>query len=336
MNSIPLPWQTDSWRTLYNAWDRLPHAFLITGPRGVGKFVFAQALAQALLCERRGTEGLACGGCIACGWFAEGNHPDFRLVTPESEQVEEAPVKKALSTAIKIDQIRALNDFFMLSAHQGGKRIVLINPADAMNHSAANALLKNLEEPPAATIFVLVAQQPQRLLPTLRSRCRIITLGLPSKETALAWLQGKDVKNPELLLAQAGFAPLRVLDMDEQDYLDRRHEFLSSLSHLTIQTSLETAEHFAKFELSAVLDWLQKWTYDLVCLKCGDQIRYNLDFAKELKGIAARVDTVNLLRYNSRLVEARRFVAHPLKVQLVLEGALLSYLELSNQEPAHV
>lgn len=336
MNSIPLPWQTDSWRTLYNAGDRLPHAFLIVGPRGIGKFVFAQALAQALLCERPKVDGIACGACMACGWFIEGTHPDFRLVTPESEQAEEAPTKKALSTAIKIDQIRALSDFFMLSAHQGGRRIILINPADAMNNAASNSLLKNLEEPPAATIFILVAQQAQRLLPTLRSRCRTITLSLPSKEMALPWLQAQGVKNPDLLLAQAGLAPLRALDMNEEDYLERRAEFLRSLSNLNIQVALETAEHFAKFELSAVLDWLQKWTYDLVCLKCGDEIRYSLDFAKELKGIVVRMDTLKLLRYNSHLVEARRFVSHPLNVQLVLEDALLSYLELFSQEPAYV
>ena len=336
MTASLLPWQTDSWRALNAAWNRLPHAFLIGGPRGIGKFVFAQAVAQALLCERPAVDGTACCSCVACGWFAEGNHPDFRLVTPESEQAEEAPAKKSLSTTIKIDQIRALSEFFMLSAHQGGRRIILINPADAMNIAASNALLKNLEEPPAATIFILVAQQPQRLLATLRSRCRIVTLSLPSKEMALPWLRDKGVKNPELLLAQAGLAPLLALDMNEEDYLERRAEFLRSLSNLNIQVALETAEHFAKFELSAVLDWLQKWTYDLVCLKCGDEIRYSLDFAKELKGIVARMDTLKLLRYNSRLIEARRFVSHPLNVQLVLEGALLSYLELFSQEPAYV
>ncbi len=327
-----LTWQVKAWQAIYAGRARLPHALLLTGPRGIGKFRFAQDVASFLLCEQPAPDGLACGLCGACGWFAEGNHPDFRLISPEAEQSEDIPVKKTFNPAIKVDQIRALGEFLSLSSHQGGKRIVLIYPADAMNAAASSALLKNLEEPPPETLFILVAQQPQRLLPTLRSRCQLITLTLPDKEISLQWLKAQDIKNPEILLAQAGLAPLLAIDMNDENYLEGRAKFLSSLSNLSSLVALEMAEQFAKVSLGWTLDWLQKWTYDLVCLKLGDEVRYSLDFVKELKGIVIRMDTLKLLRYNSRLIESRRLISHPLNAQLVLETSLFAYLDLFNQE----
>jgi len=151
MNKL-YPWQKESWQRWAGLRSRLPHAILLKGPQGIGKFDFAKNLAQSLLCEQPLTDGLACQNCPSCLWFQQETHPDFRLLQPDSlsdlEEGEEREAgKKKPSQQISVDQIRGLANFANLSSHRGGHRVVLIHPAEAMNTNAANALLKTLEEP---------------------------------------------------------------------------------------------------------------------------------------------------------------------------------------------
>ena len=149
--------------------DRLPHSLMLVGQKGLGKFELARSFAASLLCESPQTDGLACGKCLACNWFAQGNHPDFRLLQPEalSDDIEIEDGKKRPSLQITIDQIRALDEFFNVGTHRGGLRIVLVNPTEAMNRSTANSLLKTLEEPSPGTLFLMVSSEPMRLLATI-------------------------------------------------------------------------------------------------------------------------------------------------------------------------
>ncbi|MGP1677555.1 MAG: DNA polymerase III subunit delta', partial [Burkholderiales bacterium] len=212
----------------------LPHALLFHGRPGIGKLHLAQVLAQSLLCENRAQEGLACGACAACAWFASGNHPDFRLLQPEAlapaqeeaeagEEVEEG--RKKASKQIKIDQVRALGDFLNVGSHRHGHRVVLIHPAESMNPGAANALLKSLEEPSPGVVFLLVSHQPSRLLATVRSRCHALALSLPARELSLRWLQEQGSKATPATLAFAGDAPLEAAALPEEEAETRRRLF---------------------------------------------------------------------------------------------------------------
>ncbi|CCN02569.1 DNA polymerase III, delta' subunit [Bordetella bronchiseptica Bbr77] len=176
-----LPWQTEIARSWLSERDRFAHAWLIHGNGGIGKLDFAAAAAASLLCESP-RQGLACGECAACAWVASGNHPDLRRIRPEAVALEEGAdqaegaeeaeagsgggaAKRAPSKDIRIDQIRALEPWFNTATHRGGWRVALLYPAHALNVISANALLKVLEEPPAHTVFLLVADAPdaQRL-----------------------------------------------------------------------------------------------------------------------------------------------------------------------------
>jgi DNA polymerase III subunit delta' len=204
--------------------ERLPHAILIHGPRGVGKLALAERTAQMLLCEGKSRP---CDQCDACRWFKAGNHPDFRRIEPEilwqaNEADEDAPAKrpKQPSIEIKVDQVRELADFLYIRSHRGALRVALVHPAEDMNENAANALLKGLEEPPAGAVFILVSHRPAQLLPTIRSRCVALPVAIPPREAALQWLQAQKLSDAERWLAFAGGAPLRAVDYAARGKVD--------------------------------------------------------------------------------------------------------------------
>ncbi|MCP5155159.1 MAG: DNA polymerase III subunit delta' [Ectothiorhodospiraceae bacterium] len=204
MTDLPaLPWQARQWDRLRAALaaDRLAHALLLRGPRGVGKGVFARRLARLLLCEARPRENEACGRCRACALTAAGTHPDWLTVSPEPDRA-----------TIGIAQIRDLIEQLGLTAHHGGYKVVLVDPAQACTREAANTLLKTLEEPPGAVVFLLVAHQAALLPATVRSRCQSVTFPVPDRAEALTWLARAvpDVEPAaaEAALDLAGGAPL--------------------------------------------------------------------------------------------------------------------------------
>jgi len=186
-----LPWHAELGRKWLGDKERFAHAWLIHGHAGIGKRDFAFAAAAALLCEQP-LQSLACGKCLACGWVALGHHPDLKRIRPEAVAAEEGAdlgaeeegsviedkvtvepggsTKRAPSKDIRVEQIRSLEPWFNHATHRGGWRVAMIYPAEALTTISGNTLLKVLEEPPPATIFLLVADGPDRLLPTLLSR----------------------------------------------------------------------------------------------------------------------------------------------------------------------
>src|SRR5262245_30679596 len=141
----PFTWQQSLWQQLVGSRDRLPHALLLHGPRGIGKRHFARALAQFLLCETPTEQGTACGHCASCALMAAGNHPDLRWLVPSadlpereeaeesSEEGESASKAAKASREILIDQVREIGEFLAVAAHRGGRRIVLLMPAEGLN-----------------------------------------------------------------------------------------------------------------------------------------------------------------------------------------------------------
>ena len=308
---------------------QLAHALLIKGPRGIGKQAFGMALAQALLCESPAADGAACDHCSACNWFTAGAHPDFRLLAPATEtdpdlEPEEGTKKAKPSPWISVDQVREVHDFIHVSSHRGGRKVVLVCPAEALNANAANALLKNLEEPPPLTHFLLISHRPHRLPRTIVSRCRQLSLQQPDRATALAWLGERGVADAEVALAQASGAPLLALAACEGDELAGRRDFLARIAPVDFDP-LAVAENFRELPLERFINWLQKWTYDIAARRMLGSVRFNPDFARELAVIAARVEPLAALRLHRKLVRDQRNIHHPLNGRLYIESVLLAY-----------
>lgn len=338
------PWQESAWLQLQQLRARLPHAILFHGPAGIGKTGFAERFAQSLLCETPDASGHACGRCASCGWFAQYGHPDYRRVRPEAldeaegaageGEEEEGEGKKGSKSArapskeIRIDQIRALADFMNVSTHRQGKRVVLLYPAEALNSASANALLKTLEEPPPDTVFLLISNSLDRLLPTILSRCRKFAMALPPFEQALAWLKAQGINDADGWLAEQGGAPLAALEMAQSGSRETMEEFLHHLARPGVEGALKTAEKLQKTAPAQQVEWLQRWLYDLFSVKLSGKIRYYPRYRKELVALSGQVEVAALLHALKGIVERRAVAEHPLSPKLFIEDMLLDYAKL--------
>lgn len=329
------PWQQDDWARLQVVRYRPPQALLFKGTKGIGKFDLALQFAHSLLCQQPRETGLACGVCAACRWLSQGSHPDFRLLQPEALSSETLPAEsgdtdepaskssKKASKQIKVEQIRDLADFFALTAHQGGRRVVIIHPAEAMNPNAANALLKNLEEPPPDLLFILVTHKSQQLLPTILSRCLAFPLTLPDRLVAANWLKQQGVAQPAQVLAVCGFAPLQAKDDATENEL--RDKFLNALRLPARLDVFALAEVLQKTEQVRVVHWLQQWCYDLASVQLTGCVRYHLGDEALIQKLVASVDSLDLMRLQKQLQIARREAQHTLNPKLFFESLLLDY-----------
>lgn len=322
------PWQERIWQQLNQGRQKLHHAFLMHGRAGIGKYDFALQFSKALLCHQLNAAGHACGACPSCRWFNDESHPDFRLVSPEQEssgEDESVSAKKTKKkTQISVAQIRELSDFLGLSSHQTqGLRVIMINPAEALNLASANALLKMLEEPAPGVFFILVANQVQRLLPTILSRCHKISMPVPDTAQALAWLNMQNVKNAEQQLAYFEGSPIRVLSEQEQFAqlseiwkllaLGRRAE-PQALAPLLLAQSAENG-----------IVALQKWLYDMLAAKLGLPPKYHMQQARPLQALSDKVNLGRLFELQKKTNELRRLATHPLNHELQLESLLTEY-----------
>ena len=324
------PWQRNDWARLGELRKGPTHGLLFKGSKGIGKFDLAINYAQSLLCQNPDESNFACGKCPSCHWFEQGTHPDFRLLQPEilSLDGEETESGKKPSKQISVEQIRGLADFFGMTAHQGGRRVVVIHPAETMNPNAANALLKNLEEPPPGLLLILVSHKPQQLLPTILSRCLAFSLPAPDTASATRWLAVQGVKNPAEALAASGFAPLQAVQLDEQLGGEERDKLLRGARLPETLDVFALAESLQKTDQVLVVQWLQQWSYDLSSMKLAGKLRYHPGEEAAISKLVGRVTPLNLARLQKYLQTAKREARHTLNARLFFESLFFSYRQL--------
>jgi DNA polymerase III subunit delta' len=325
------PWQTSIWQRLMSDKKRLPHALLLRGQCGIGKLAFAISLSQALLCEKANSAHQACGVCPSCGWFEQDNHPDFRLISPEQDvskddEVSTKSTKKR--TQIVIEQIRGLSDFLTLSSHKSdGVRILLIHPAEGLNAAAANALLKMLEEPPPNVIFILVAHQAHKILPTIMSRCQKIDMPVPSTADALSWMKQEGIQSAEVLLSFAGGSPLLAID-EAQDGVLASIDICKLLSFGAKSDVFQLSTACLALGMENAISALQKWSYDLLLCHFTQEVRYHQSEEGVVKKLVQQLHLSQLLDFQKMLGDAKKSANHPLNNELQLERLFLHYIQI--------
>ena len=239
-----LPWHDPQWLRIERSirTGRMPHALLLRGASGNGKAMFASRLAAVLLC---GSSAPPCETCESCRLCAAGSHPDWIDVKLEPDRRE-----------IVVEQIRDLVHSVGLTARFGRYKVVIVNPAELMNRHAANTILKTLEEPPGATVFVLVSSNHAQLLPTIRSRCQIIDFPVADSGVALEWLRGR-VPEPDTALALAHGAPIRAEEMSSRGLIDVRSAVDRDLDELLAGSDpAAVAARWKDLGRAAVTQWL--------------------------------------------------------------------------------
>lgn len=286
--TAPFPWQLKQWQQLYrdHQQHRLPHALLLAGQRGLGKALFAAQLAKTLLCKQAVNQ-FACQCCRDCLLVAADTHPDLCMLTTEKS-----------SQGIKIDQVRTVIEKLNHTSSSPYK-IIVINPADSMLLAASHALLKSLEEPSERTLFILLTEKIERLLPTIRSRCQVIRFTTPERSIATAWLAEQCLASAtpidKLYHLSAG-APLLAVTYAQQDYYAFYTEVLTSLAHLLDQAldPILCAARYAKTDTQQLLSTLLNVISEL--LKCQLLSGYKAVVAA-LAHLATCLSTDFLLRY---------------------------------------
>jgi DNA polymerase III subunit delta' len=344
----------------------LPHALLVTGPSGVGKSAFSLRLAEGLLCETAKSErqnGLACGKCQACHWLSQGSHPDLRRVMPAAfdpnydpsfiapavsidvdsgEEGSEKESEKKKSSEITVDQIRAMTRFLSVGGHRSGVRVVLIDPAMAMNHIAANAFLKTLEEPLGNTLIVLLATRASQISATLRSRCVVHPLAMPSEDVAKAFVvenadygESKNhaaLDQAELIqaLQMAGGMPLRALALVRGQESAGYRLALDVVRALPETGWQQASEQMAQLSTPLWMGVLQYWVADLARVVNGAApLRFG-SFASTFNNLARapRLNSAEMMTFIQWLDQNRRWANHPLNPRLFAEETLMRYCKL--------
>lgn len=337
-------WQQSDLEKLLARRTQLPHALLLFGQKGIGKTALAFDFSQALLCETPQKNGMACGQCAGCLWFTQGSHPDFRLIRPdalaeasedsgeaEGDGSTESGAKggKKASKEIRIDQIRALADFINLGSHRSGVRVVLLYPAHTLNLNAANALLKMLEEPPPHTLFLLVADGLDGLLPTILSRCQKVAVAPPEAAQALAWLREQNVGDAENLLAEAGGAPLRAWEFSCQaDLRQAQKKLFQGLAQPQQMDALLLADQLYKLPLPVTVDWIQRWLHDLAVVGAVGAVHYFPAQQQALHALAGQAPIQAVLGFTRQVTQFAAIATHPLNPRVQLEALLLQYQRL--------
>jgi DNA polymerase-3 subunit delta' len=226
--------------------DKLHHALLIQGPSGLGKSNFALQFAQLLLCKARQGHKV-CGHCQSCLLNAANTHPDLHVVESDKQ--------------IGVDQIREAIKKLVSSAHMSGAKVLIIYDAHTMTESSANALLKTLEEPTANTFLLLTTDKPERLLPTIKSRCEKLALPLPTLDSTLAWVKTQHDADIDINFARLFSSRPLALLAELQEEQKFTYEIFSAGLDALLQKQTSAMQLAMDWHDSAdkVLKWTQYW-----------------------------------------------------------------------------
>ena len=354
------PWLKDPWQQLLDAQARYAHAIAIEAVPGLGAEAMLKDYVALRLCEHasRRSGALACGQCASCHWLASGQHPDLRIVRPAAFEAanalseptvdEEASETKGsdrkLSHEIRIDQIRPLAGFLQIGSHRAGARIVWLEPAQWLNRSAANALLKMLEEPGEGALWILLTDRLSSLLPTIRSRCICLKVRPPVAKDAEVFLKalieaqpGSSAQAPaptsnmlSLALGLSGNAPWSAQQRILDPVLRAQGSWLHTLAEMPDTWFSTLARQWAEHQPEQWFELLERWAIDLLQAVYQLEPLYFKAFAEAAARRAKGIDPNRCFKLIEQLYAMKASLRHPLNPRLHAESALLLYANFSN------
>ena len=298
---------------------RMGHAYLFSGPDGIGKRTLAHLLCKTLLCRTPLPDG-PCESCVSCNKFASGNHPDFHLIAADG-------------LYFKIDQVRQIIHYASLKPVESDWKTFLLEDVHYMREEAANAFLKVLEEPPGQTIFFLISERSEVLLPTIRSRCQVFEFQPLQPEEIKKWLieNQKTTEQEATHLSLSTHGSLgKALDVNPEQYQEKRDKVLVALETAILPKTYYTlidairAITVDRGEMAERLLILEELTRDLILLKSSGGARLvHEDAKKRMLPLANHVDQRELAEFYENLLQAREAI---LKINANISLSLQSLL----------
>jgi DNA polymerase-3 subunit delta' len=312
------PWLQPAWSVFQGRLkaNKLAHAILIHGPQGTGKSELARHMLARLACTEAGE--FCCGQCRSCTLFKSGAHPDWFLLEPEEGKHQ-----------IVIDQVRSTIAALTLTSSFSPYKLAMIYPAEAMNKSSANSLLKSLEEPPGDTIIILVSHDASQLPVTIRSRCQAVVVSLPDKTEAMAWLETNstlDTAMAKEALAVAGGSPLNAIKVAEEGQVEMHRRLQEQLSVLLGRPGMvsRVASELSDIEDNALWSWLSNGSAELLRLVLSGQ------FPVWLQQTETTIDQRALADLQQSADRNRMLGTTPVRQDLLLQDWLIKWSQLTS------
>ncbi len=322
-NDQVYPWQEQVWETLTGRFPKIGHGLLLYGKKGCGKHAFAQHFLSWVLCLNKQSHA-ACGECSSCLWLKSDTHPNYVYISTDEDN-------KKQNAKIKIEKIREILPFVQQTVD--GWRVIVIEPAEALNIASANALLKTLEEPGEKVVIILLAEHYLKLPATIRSRLQHFALDRISLEQAQAYLQNHfttaSTQQIQLLMNLSNQMPLQAMQLAEKDWLNRRAEFVQDWQKLVMQKSMpmQFATKWNK-ELN-FQDFMEMFEYllgDVVAIKLQQTIK-NTDLALNI--LAEQYALEVLFSIYEGLQQSKRNADQNVQTNLMIDQLSIQLMNVS-------
>ncbi|MCG6036030.1 DNA polymerase III subunit delta' [Acinetobacter baumannii] len=316
------PWQKTTWDTLTTRFPNIGHGLLFYGKEGCGKHAFAKHFLAWVLCLNKQPQG-ACGECSSCQWLKSDTHPNYVHITTDEEN-------KKQNAKIKIEKIRDLLPFVQQTGE--GWRVILIEPAEALNLASSNALLKTLEEPGERVVLILLADHYLKLPATIRSRLQHFALDRISYEQATSYLNEHLSEiaevQPDLLLGLSNDMPLQAIEIAKSDWFTKRQTLLNDWLKIVAQKNMPLFFSGKWQKELSFSDFIVLFEYllgDLICVKLNQpQKNTDLDFDQ----LSPYYDLESLFNIYSELQQAKKLVEQNVQSQLIIDQLFITLMNI--------
>ncbi|MGE4597168.1 MAG: hypothetical protein AAEA78_04270 [Methylophilaceae bacterium] len=314
------PWQLDTWVSLLSNKTRLAHAYIFHGNKGAGINRFTEAFVFSLICSTPNQKKFACGKCQDCIWSTT-EHPDLKIIRPSEINNK--------TDSINVDSIREIKKLLELTSHKiDGKKIVVIYDAERLTMAASNALLKIIEEPPENTFFVLSTNNLSYIIPTIISRCLLLSLRKPNKEEALAYLSHTNNNNLLNHLSFYNHSPLEVIE--EKEMQPTISLIIAELKKGKEINLIDININWLSNGLSWTISFLQKWVYEIIVFKLTTKNNFFPHNTEDIKKLASMADLSKLLSYNKSLNQVKSISTKPINKDITLDSLIIEYKKIFN------
>lgn len=317
------PWHAQTWELLTTRFPELGHGLLFYGKKGCAKKEFAERFVAWVLCLNKQAQQ-ACGECTSCQWLKSDTHPNYVHITTDEDN-------KKQNAKIKIEKIRDLLPFVQQTGE--GWRVVVIEPAEALNTASANALLKTLEEPGEKVVLILLADHYLKLPATIRSRLQHFALDRLTIQDAQTFVQQQipeiSTQQISLLLNLANDMPLTAIEIEKSAWLQKRGVFLNDWLKLVAEKNmpLNYSNKWSKeLNFSEFITMFEYLLADIVNLKLSQSLKNDdLDF----KQLSEFYSLEQLFTFYSNLQQKKLMIEQNVQTQLVLDELFIQLMNVN-------